>query len=184
MMEQGMVCFAAYIVVPLIIRIALAVLIKRHAKKHNIKRAVCLIGVALALVLGVIGVIIYFVKLKFDPEGAYKPPAPLGCPVCGTPLQYVYDYNRYYCSTCGKYEDQLQQPQYQPPYQQPPQPYQPPQAVPQTVQTFTPTPPPTPPQSAPVTIRCPSCNNMFQVPSTPRPLEVTCPKCGAKGTLK
>lgn len=63
-------------------------------------------------------------------------------------------------------------------------PMQPPQQPPaQLIQTFTPTPPP---QQVvyQVTIRCPTCNNTFGVPSAPRPLEIICPKCGTKGLLR
>jgi len=34
------------------------------------------------------------------------------------------------------------------------------------------------------TVRCPKCGETFQVPPTPRPLEVICPKCWTKDTFK
>jgi len=33
-------------------------------------------------------------------------------------------------------------------------------------------------------IKCPNCEHRWQITSKTRPLEVTCPKCGAKGILE
>ena len=34
------------------------------------------------------------------------------------------------------------------------------------------------------TVKCPNCTHVIEITSMTRPLEITCPKCGTKGTLK
>ena len=71
---------------------------------------------------------------------------------------------------------QTPQPPQQPPAS-PPQPPQQPQAQP------APIPEPTAPPSSMI-VSCYKCGQRMQVTSSVRPIEVTCPKCGAKGILK
>lgn len=69
----------------------------------------------LVLVFGIIPLIIWFIarpplKQQAQHGYGYMPPPPVYnyCPICGQPLTFVPQYNRWYCNTCRAYQPEAQ----------------------------------------------------------------------------
>jgi hypothetical protein len=114
------VLLLAVCAISVIVLIAGAVWIYGDAQRRGMDAAVWVILLIVATLLGtvigfVIVIVVYLVvrgnhpigggfPVGYGPYPPYPPPAvPAACPVCGNPMTWYPQYNRWYCPHCAQY---------------------------------------------------------------------------------